>query len=70
MFAGNVQQTTLIADQPVVVIDGQAVLNSFARVEEATRFLARNRSDTAVIVRHNGRNWDILPRAACVDTCP
>jgi hypothetical protein len=62
MFAGNIQHQTIIADQPVLVLDGQAVLSSFARVEDATRFLIRTRNDTAFILRHNGLNWDILPR--------
>jgi hypothetical protein len=60
MFAGNVQQQTIIADQPVLVVDGKAILNSFARVEDATDFLARTQSDTALILRHNGLNWDVV----------
>jgi hypothetical protein len=66
MFAGNVHQQTIIADQPVLVLDRGAVLNSFARVEEATDFLLRNKNDTAFILRHNGLNWDIVPRTAVV----
>ena len=62
MFAGNIQHQTIIADQPVLVVDGHAVLNSFARVEDATDFLIRTKNDTAFILRHNGLNWDILPR--------
>lgn len=62
MFAGNVHEQTIIADQPVLVVDGEAILNSFARVEDATEFLVRTQSDTALILRHNGLNWDILPR--------
>ena len=64
MFAGNVQEQTIIADQPVLVVDGEAILSSFARVEEATAFLVRTRNDTAFILRHNGLNWDILPQSA------
>lgn len=60
MFAGNVQQQTIIADQPVLVIDGEAILNCFAEVEDATDFLVRTRSNTAFILKHNGRNWDIV----------
>jgi hypothetical protein len=60
MFAGHVQQQTIIADQPVLVVDGKAILNSFAKVEEATNFLAKTRSDTALILRHNGSNWDVV----------
>jgi len=66
MFAGNVQQQTIIADQPVLIVDQGAILNSFARVEEATDFLLRNGNDTASILRHNGLNWDIVPRTAVV----
>ena len=62
MFAGNVQEQTIIADQPVLVVDGEAILSSFARVEDATAFLLRTQNDTAFILRHNGLNWDILPR--------
>ena len=64
MFAGNVQEQTIIADQPVLVVDGEAILSSFARVEDATAFLLRTQNDTAFILRHNGLNWDILPQSA------
>jgi len=63
MFAGYLDETTIISDQPVLVVDGKSVVNSFARVDEATDFIARTRSDTAVILRHNGLNWDIWPFA-------
>jgi hypothetical protein len=66
MFAGHVQQQTIIADQPVLVVDGKAILNSFARVEDATDFLAKTRSDTALILRHNGSNWDVVNRPSSV----
>jgi len=62
MFAGHVQQQTIIADQPVLVVDGKAILNSFARIEDATDFLAKAPSDTALILRHNGSNWDVVTR--------
>lgn len=62
MFAGYLDETTIISDQPVLVVDGKSVVNSFARIDEATDFVARIRSDTAVILRHNGLNWDICPR--------
>jgi hypothetical protein len=61
MFAGNVAQETIISDQPVLVVDGGAIVNSFARVQEATDFLTKTRNETARILRHNGSNWDILP---------
>lgn len=62
MFAGSIQNETILADQPVLVVDGPSILNSFSRIEEATEFITRQHSDTAIILRHNGRNWDILPR--------
>ncbi len=58
MFAGRMEQQTIISDQPVLVVDGEAIVNSFARVEDATDFLTRTRNDTAIILRHNGLNWD------------
>lgn len=61
MFAGNLDQQTIISDQPVLVVDGEAILNSFSRVEDATDFITRTKSDTAIILRHNGLNWDICP---------
>jgi len=60
MFAGNVQQQTIVSDQPVLVVDGKAILNSFEKVEDATDFLAKTPSDTALILRHNGSNWDVV----------
>jgi hypothetical protein len=61
MFAGSIQNEMILADQPVLVVDGP-ILNSFSRIEEATEFVTRQHSDTAIILRHNGQNWDILPR--------
>jgi hypothetical protein len=58
MFAGHIQQQTVISDQPVVVVDGDNILSSFSGVKEATQFLKRVKSDTARIFRHNGSNWD------------
>lgn len=58
MFAGNIKEQTVIADQPVLVVDGDAVLNSFDRLNEARSYLKRAKSDTAIIFRHNGLNWD------------
>ena len=69
MFAGHVQQQTIIADQPVLVVDGKAILNSFARIEDATDFLAKTQNDTALILRHNGSNWDVVnPHLAAIPT--
>jgi hypothetical protein len=59
MFAGNINEQTVIADQPVLVVDGDAVVNGFDRLQEARVFLKNARSDTAVIFRHNGLNWDV-----------
>ncbi len=59
MFAGHLDHQTIISDQPVLVLDGEAILNSFSRLEDATDFLIRTKNDTAVILRHNGRNWDV-----------
>ena len=59
MFAGNIKEQTVIADQPVLVVDGESVLNAFDRVNEAVVFLRRAKSDTALIFRHNGSNWDV-----------
>ena len=59
MFAGNINTQTVIADQPVVVVDGENILSSFSGVKEATQFLKIVKSDTALIFRHNGSNWDI-----------
>lgn len=58
MFAGNIKEQTVIADQPVLVVDGDSVLNSFDRLYEARVYLKRAKSDTAIIFRHNGLNWD------------
>jgi hypothetical protein len=58
MFAGHIHQQTVIADQPVVVVDEGNILSSFSGVKEATQFLRRVKSDTAMIFRHNGSNWD------------
>jgi hypothetical protein len=63
MFAGNLDQQTIISDQPVLVVDGEAILNSFSRVEDATDFITRTKSATAIILRHNGLNWDICSPA-------
>jgi hypothetical protein len=59
MFAGNIKEQTVIADQPILVVDGDAVLNTFDRVNEARVYLRRAKSDTAMIFRHNGLNWDV-----------
>jgi hypothetical protein len=59
MFAGYIDQQTIISDQPVLVLDGEAVLSSFSQVQEAECFLKQAKSDTALIFRHNGHNWDI-----------
>jgi hypothetical protein len=60
MFAGTIEKQTIIADQPVLVIDGEAVLNSFSRIQEARIYLRKANSDTALIFRHNGLNWDVI----------
>jgi len=59
MFTGNINTQTVIADQPVVVVDGQNILSSFSGVKEATQFLKIVKSETAVIFRHNGSNWAV-----------
>jgi hypothetical protein len=59
MFAGNINHQTVISDQPVVVVDGENILCSFSGVKEATQFLKRVRSSSALIFRHNGSNWDV-----------
>ena len=69
MFAGYIDQQTIISDQPVLVVDGEAVLSSFSRVHEAETFLQQSKSDTALIFRHNGHNWDICP-AECPSNRP
>jgi hypothetical protein len=61
MFAGNIEQQTVISDQPVLVVDGEAVLSSFSRLYDAEMFLKHAKSDTALIFRHNGCNWDVCP---------
>jgi hypothetical protein len=58
MFAGNIEEQTVIADQPVLVVDGGSVINAFDRLNEARVYLQRTKSDTAIIFRHNGLNWD------------
>jgi hypothetical protein len=58
MFAGNIKEQTVIADQPVLVVDGEAVVNSFDRLNDARAYLKHVKSDTAIIFRHNGLNWD------------
>ena len=60
MFVGNVQQHTIIADQPVLVVEGSSILSTFSNVQDAADFLARTRNETAFILRHNGSNWDIM----------
>jgi hypothetical protein len=60
MFAGTIENQTIIADQPVLVVDGEAVLNSFSRIQEARIYLRKANSDTAIIFRHNGLNWDVI----------
>jgi hypothetical protein len=59
MFAGNIKEQTVIADQPVLVVDGESVINAFNQVKDAIVFLKRAKSDTAMIFRHNGSNWDV-----------
>jgi hypothetical protein len=61
MFAGIINQQTVIADRPLLVVDGEAILSSFSELREAARFLKDVKSDTALIFRHNGSNWDICP---------
>jgi len=60
MFAGTIEKQTIIADQPVLVVDGESVLNSFSRIQEAWVYLRKSNSDTAMIFRHNGLNWDVI----------
>jgi hypothetical protein len=67
MFAGTIENQTIIADQPVLVVDGESVLNSFARVQEARIYLRKANSDTAMIFRHNGLNWDVIQREDLTD---
>jgi hypothetical protein len=64
MFAGNINQQTVIADRPVLVVDGDAVLRSFTRLQDAQLYLQRAKSDTAMIFRHNGLNWDVCREPA------
>ena len=59
MFTGTIRDQMVISDQPVLVIDGEAIVSSFSKVEEATEFVHKSRSDTARIFRHNGSNWDM-----------
>jgi hypothetical protein len=59
MFAGNIKEQTVIADQPVLVVDGESVINAFNQVKDAIVFLKQAKSDTAMIFRHNGSNWDV-----------
>jgi hypothetical protein len=59
MFAGNINHQTVISDQPVLVVDGEDILSAFAKVQEAKSFLKEAKSDTAMIFRHNGSNWDV-----------
>ena len=59
MFAGYIDQQTIISDQPVLVVDGEAVLSSFSQMQDAERYLKQAGSDTALIFRHNGHNWDM-----------
>jgi len=58
MFAGHIDKRTIIADQPILVIDGDYVLSSFGRIHEAVRYIKRAESDTAIVLRHNGVSWD------------
>jgi hypothetical protein len=69
MFAGNIHQQTVISDQPVLVVDGDAVLSSFSRLYDAEKFLKHAKSDTALIFRHNGHNWDICGEEALKPAC-
>ena len=69
MFAGYIDRQTIISDQPVLVVDGEAVLSSFSKVHEAETFLKHAKSDTAVIFRHNGHNWDVCA-AECAGSRP
>jgi hypothetical protein len=64
MFAGNIQEQTVISDQPVLVVDGEAILSSFSRLHDAELFLKHAKSDTALIFRHNGHNWDVCSNDA------
>jgi len=64
MFAGEIDHQTIIANYPVLVLDGKSFVNSFARIEEATDFLYRTGSETAVIYRHTGVKWDKCPSEA------
>ena len=59
MFTGTIRDQTVISDQPVLVVDGEAIVSSFSKIEEATEFIHKSHSDTARIFRHNGSNWDI-----------
>ncbi len=61
MFAGYIDQQTIISDQPVLVVDGETVLSSFSRLHEAETFVQESRSNTALIFRHNGYKWDVCP---------
>lgn len=60
MYAGSIDHQTIISDQPILVVDGESIVSSFSRVEDATEFLVRTQNDTAMILRHNGMRWDNL----------
>ena len=57
MYTGTFGQRVIRATHPLIVVAGERVLGSFSTLEAAERFIARQGSYSALILRHHGQSW-------------
>ena len=60
MFAGQIGEKVVMSDRPILAVDGEQILFAFDNVDDATGFLQREATDTTIIFKHNGNDWDKL----------
>jgi hypothetical protein len=66
MFVGLHGQRIIYASHPFLVMVGENSSGSFATLEEAERFIAKQASYSAFILRHNGQEW-VIARDRLID---
>ena len=62
MFAGQIGGKVVLSDHRILAVDGEQILFAFGNEDDATGFLLKEGSDTAMIFRHNGKDWDQIKK--------
>jgi len=60
MFTGRIGAKVVMSDHPILAVDGEQIVFAFDNEEEATGFLLKEATDTTMIFKHNGDDWDKL----------